>query len=211
LEDKNTVFDGDLRSKIFLVIKWFLEHYKVYMNWNMDSEELGECACIVKGAAVWCVCVAANVLAVESSLSFYILVRLFHVPDTERRHLGDLRYQHNVGHSVAQVVICWLSVQKPIFSTMPVCCGLKDTIIVQYSTVSQAAWTNLFFLSILDLKLVSDILNWCSKWQNGITLGSSDFSEHWINFVWVPQICYMNFHIAVCFLYFKRNIFWLYV
>jgi len=49
----------------------------------MDSEELGECACIVMSAAVWYnVCIAVNVLAVESSLSSYILLRVFHVPDT---------------------------------------------------------------------------------------------------------------------------------
>ena len=35
-------------------------------------------------------------------------------------------------------------------------------------------------------------------------------SEHWINFVCISKICYMNFHIVVCFVYFKRNILWLY-
>lgn len=69
------------------------------------------------------VCIAANVLAVGSSLSLYILLSVFHVPDTERRHLGHLHCQHDLGHSVAQVVICWLSVQKPIFNTVPVCEG----------------------------------------------------------------------------------------
>lgn len=92
------------------------------MNLNMDSEELGECACIVMSAAVGHnVCTAVNVLAVESSLSLYILLSVFHVPDTERRHLGDLHRQYDLARSVAQVVICWLSVQKPIFNTMPVC------------------------------------------------------------------------------------------
>jgi hypothetical protein len=87
----------------------------------MGSEELGECACIVTSAAVGRNAgIAVNVLAVESSLSLYILLSVFHVPDTERLQLGDLRYQHDLGHSMAQVVICWLSVQKPIFNTMPV-------------------------------------------------------------------------------------------
>jgi hypothetical protein len=65
-------------------------------------------------------CIAMNVLAVESSLSLYILLGAFRVPDTERHHLGDLGCQHDLGHSMARVVFCWLSVQKLIFNTMPV-------------------------------------------------------------------------------------------
>jgi len=86
----------------------------------MGSEELRECACIVMSAAVGHnACITVNVLAVESSLSLYILLGVFHVPDAERRHIGDLRCQHDLGHSMAQVVICWLLVQKPIFNSMP--------------------------------------------------------------------------------------------
>jgi hypothetical protein len=41
------MFDGDLRSKIFLVIKWVLEQYMICVILSMGSEKLGKCACVV--------------------------------------------------------------------------------------------------------------------------------------------------------------------
>jgi hypothetical protein len=55
---------------------------------GLHELKYGECACIVMSAAVGHnVCIAVNVLAVESSLSLYILVYSMFL--TQRRHLGD--------------------------------------------------------------------------------------------------------------------------
>jgi len=109
-----------------------------------------------------------NVLAVDSSLSLYIFLSVFHVPDTERRHLGDLRCQHSLCYSVAHVVICWLLVRRPIFNTVPVCEGF----VVDWGTQSHYSPAGCLNKLILPFNFRLKAGHWhyelCSKWQNGI-------------------------------------------
>lgn len=53
-------------------------------------------------------------------VSSRILLSLFLFPHTYRSHLGDFSY---LGHAMAEVISCYLALQRPVFNTRPVCEG----------------------------------------------------------------------------------------